>query len=349
MLLTSFRLGRLELPSRIVMSPMTRSRAIGHQPNSVMSEYYAQRASAALVIAEGIAPSPNGLGYARIPGLYSGEQVEGWRLTTQAVHAAGGRIFAQLMHTGRIAHPENMPPTARIVAPSAVQAEGQMWTDAKQMQPFPMPEGMSEADVRAARDEFVVAAKNAIAAGFDGVELHGANGYLLEQFLNPGTNRRTDAYGGSVERRARFVVEVAEATAKEIGHDRLGIRFSPYNPFNDMPAYDEVDAQYRHLATALKDLAYVHVVGSAHPAFARTADALRERFGVFILNGNLSPETAEKALVEKRADLVSFARLFIANPDLPRRIAAGAPLAEPDPTTFYTPGPKGYTDYPPLG
>lgn len=348
MLFTPHRLGRLELPSRIVMAPMTRSRAIGNVPNELMATYYAQRASAGLIIAEGIAPSSDGSGYARIPGLWSPAQVEGWRLVTGAVHSAGGRIFAQLMHTGRIGHPSNMPAGARIVAPSAIAARGAIWTDASGEQPFVEPQPMQVWDLRKAKEDFVHAAENAIAAGFDGVELHGANGYLLEQFLNPASNTREDEYGGSVANRARFVIEVAEAVGEAIGNDRLGIRFSPHGTFNDMPAYDETEAQYRHLAAALGHLAYVHIVGSGHPGWPATVAPLRAAFPVLLLNGALSPESAAAAIAEGRAELVSFGRHFVANPDLPRRIREGAPLATPDPSSFYTPDAKGYTDYPAL-
>ena len=204
--------GPLALQNRLVMNPMTRSRAIGNIPNELMAQYYGQRASSVgLVIAEGTSPSPNGLGYARIPGIFSAEQVEGWKLVTKAVHAHGAKIFVQLMHTGRVAHPLNLPNGARILAPTAVAAAGEMWTDSEQMKAMPAPQAMSTADLELTRDEFARAAQNAVAAGFDGVELHAANGYLLEQFLRPNSNRRTDGYGGTIEGRARFVLEVADA------------------------------------------------------------------------------------------------------------------------------------------
>lgn len=348
-LFDTLRLGRMELPNRIVMAPMTRSRAVGGVPNELMRDYYGQRASAGLIVTEGVAPSPNGLGYARIPGLFSREQVDGWRAVTARVHAGGGRIVAQLMHTGRIGHPQNLPEGARIVAPSAVGAAGAMYTDAAGPQPMPVPEAMTEADLRAAVQEFVVAAENAIEAGFDGVELHAANGYLLEQFLSPHTNRHDDAYGGSVERRARFVVEVVEAVAVAIGRDRVGIRLSPFNTFNDMVVYDEVAAQYATLARSLRGLLYVHVLQNPHPGFAATLAALREASGgPLVLNGGFDAAHAEAALASGRTDLVSFGRPFIANPDLVSRLQRGAPLASPDPATFYTPGPRGYVDYPAL-
>lgn len=346
-LFSPFRLGRLELPNRVVMAPMTRSRALGGVPNELMRDYYAQRASAGLIVTEGTAPAPEGLGYARIPGLYSDAQVQGWRAVTDAVHAAGGRIVAQLMHVGRVAHPANLPSGARMVAPSAVAAAGMMYTDAQGMQAMPAPEAMTEADIAAARDGFVHASKNAIAAGFDGVELHGANGYLLEQFLNPHSNRRTDAYGGSVEARARFVAEVAHATAEAIGGDRVGIRLSPYNTFNDLVVHDEVHAQYATLARSLRGLLYVHVMQNPHAGFAATFGAIREGYGgPIMLNGGFDRARGDAAIASGQADLVSFGRPFIANPDLVARMQRGADLAAPNPGTFYTPGPEGYVDYP---
>ncbi|UJR82577.1 alkene reductase [Sandaracinus amylolyticus] len=346
-LFTPYRLGSLELANRVVMAPMTRSRAIGAVPNELMRDYYAQRASAGLIVTEGIAPSADGLGYARTPGLFSSEQVRGWRAVTDAVHARGGRIFAQLMHVGRIAHPHNTPEGARVVSPSGVRAHGMMWTDQQGLQPEAEPDAMSERDVREARDGFVHAARNAIEAGFDGIELHGANGYLLEQFLHPHTNRRTDGYGGSVENRARFVAEVAAATAGAIGEERVGIRLSPFSTFNDLPAHDEVEAQYTALARGLRGLVYVHLVESANEGFAATAKAIRATYeGPIVLNGGYDRSRAEAAIAERRGDLIAFGRPFIANPDLVARLERGAPLATPDPSTFYTPGAEGYVDYP---
>ncbi|MDQ3037052.1 MAG: alkene reductase [Myxococcota bacterium] len=349
-LFSPFRLGALELPNRVVMAPMTRSRALGGVPNELMRDYYAQRASAGLIITEGTAPSPDGLGYARIPGLFSSEQIRGWRGVTGAVHAAGGRIVAQLMATGRIAHPHNQPPGARVVAPSAVRAAGTMYTDAAGPQPFPPPEAMSAGDVRQAREDIVRAAENAIEAGFDGVELHGANGYLLEQFLHPHTNRRADAYGGSVEARARFVVEVVHASVAAIGAERVGIRLSPFSTFNDLPAHDEVEAQYTTLAGSLRGILYVHLIASQHDGFASTASAIRRAFGgPTILNGGIDAARAQAELDAGRAELIAFGRPFIANPDLVARMEQELALATAEPSTFYTAGPQGYVDYPPHG
>jgi N-ethylmaleimide reductase len=346
---TPFTLGKLELRNRIVMAPMTRSRAIGNIPTDTMAEYYEQRASAGLIITEGIAPSANALGYARIPGLFTPEQVSGFRAITSRVHARGGAIFAQLMHVGRIAHALNMPQGARVIAPSAVQAAGTMYTDAQGLQPFTAPEAMTQTDLEQAKQEFVSAAQNAIDAGFDGVELHGANGYLLEQFMHPHTNRRTDAYGGGDVQRNRFVIETAQTVAHAIGPERVAIRLSPYNTFNDMAPREDAVAAYTDLARGLRGLAYIHVVGNAHPRFAETLAAMRGEFaGPIMLNGGFDRERAEQALRDGQAELVSFGRPFIANPDFVERLTRRAKLADPDASTFYTPGLEGYVDYPVL-
>jgi N-ethylmaleimide reductase len=348
-LFTSFQLGQMALPNRIVMAPMTRSRAIGNVPNALMREYYVQRATAGLIITEGTAPDKNGLGYARIPGAYSAEQLAGWRDVVAGVHAAGGRIALQLMHVGRVAHELNLPAGGHVVAPSAIAAGGSMYTDAQGPQPMAQPREMSEADLAEARRGFAAAAKGAIEAGFDAVELHGANGYLLEQFLNPHTNRRGDAYGGSVENRSRFVREVVEATVAAVGAERVGIRLSPYNTFNDLTVHDEVDAQYKDLAGALRGLLYVHLVRNPHAGFSATAAGVRERFGgPLILNGGFDRDSAEAALAGGQAELISFGRPFIGNPDLVARFRNGAELAAANPAKFYTPGGEGYTDYPAL-
>lgn len=347
-LLSPLALGPLSLPNRVVMAPMTRSRAIGGVPNELMRDYYAQRAGAGLIVTEGVAPSPDGQGYARIPGLYDSRQVEGWRRVTAAVHDAGGRIVAQLMHTGRIGHLANLPAGARIVAPSAVQAAGTMWTDDRGPQPMPTPEAMGTADLAAARDAFVLAARNARAAGFDGVELHGANGYLLEQFLHPHSNRRDDGYGGSVTARNRFVLEVVDAVGDAIGRDRLAIRLSPMSTFNDLSARtpEETHEQYEALARGLRGLLYVHVVGTATEAVGRITASMREAYGgPIVANGGYDADSAEVAITSGFADLVSFGRPFIANPDLIARWREGVPLAEAHAPTFYSPGPEGYTDY----
>lgn len=350
-LFSPYTLGSLTLKNRVVMAPMTRSRAIGNVPNGLMAEYYGQRASAGLIVTEGTAPSPNGLGYPRIPGLFSREQVAGWRTVTDAVHAGGGRIFAQLMHTGRIAHVLNLPDAAEVVAPSAVAAAGAMFTDSAGPQPHSAPRAMDADDIAQAKEEFVAAAGNAIEAGFDGVELHAANGYLFEQFLNPHVNLRTDAYGGSIENRGRFVVETAAAVAAAIGAERTGIRLSPHGTFNDMAAYDEVVEQYAWLAERLDELelVYLHLVLGAQRIPQATWDALRAAFGgTLLVNSGFDRTAAEAVLEARQADLVSFGVPFIANPDLVERMRHGAGLADPRPDTFYTPGAAGYVDYPAL-
>jgi N-ethylmaleimide reductase len=348
------KLGSLPLRNRIVMAPMTRSRAIeANTPNDLMAEYYGQRASAGLIITEGTSPSPNGTGYPRIPGIWSQAQVAGWRKITDAVHAEGGRIFVQLMHTGRVGHPLNLPSGAELLAPSAVAAEGEMYTDAKGLQPHPVPRAMTDAEVRAAAQEFVHASRNAIAAGFDGVELHGANGYLIEQFLSPQTNQRSDAWGGSVEKRQRFALEVAKAVAAAIGGEHVGIRLSPYGANAGMKPYPEIEETYTTLVPRLAStgIQYVHIVDhsamGAPPVPEELKRALRRAWPrTFILAGGFDRATAEVALNEGRGDLIAFGRQFLANPDLVTRLERGLALNAPDFATFYMPGPKGYTDYP---
>lgn len=346
-------LGPSQLQNHLVMAPMTRSRATDNVPNELMAEYYAQRASAGLIITEGTSPSPNGLGYPRIPGIFSPTQVEGWKQITNAAHEGGARIFVQLMHTGRISHPLNLPAGARVVAPSAVAASEQMYTDAEGMQPLPVPEAMSAADIAATITEFRQAAENAIAAGFDGVELHSANGYLLEQFIRPNTNLRDDAYGGDIQGRSRFILEVVDEVSDAIGKDRVGIRLSPFGVFNDMPMYDSMAADYAFIAEQLehKGILYIHLVDHSAMGQPEVPDSIKTAFrksfsGSLILSGGYDAEHAEQDLSESKADLIAVGRPFLANPDLPLRWQRGIDLNEPDYDTFYTPGPKGYTDYP---
>jgi len=346
----------LQLANRTVMSPMTRSRAVdANTPNALMAEYYGQRATAGLIVTEGTSPSPNGLGYARIPGLFNDAQVRGWKLVTDAVHAKGGKIFVQLMHTGRVSHLANLPAGAEVVGPTGEVCPGQMWSDSQGMQPHSTPRAMTEADIAKAVGEYASSAKLAIEAGFDGIELHAANGYLIEQFLNGNVNTRTDGYGGSVEGRNRFALEVARATAAAIGAHRVGIRLSPYGVFNSTGAFAEADAQFLALVKELSALGlhYVHLLDhsaqGAPPVPAEAKASLRAAFkGVFILAGGFDADSAEAVLAAGQADLIAFGRPFLANPDLIARMRAHAPLNAVDMATFYTPGPKGYTDYPTL-
>ena len=353
MLFDAFSLGPITLKNRIVMAPLTRNRAdADHIPTPIMAEYYAQRATVGLIVTEGTSPSPNGLGYPRMPGLFDARHVAAWRLITDAVHAQGGKIFVQLMHTGRASHSVNMPAGAEVVSSTGAALAGDMWTDALGMQAPTAPRAMTDADITAAIAEHVQAATLAIEAGFDGVELHGANGYLIEQFLNANVNTRTDAWGGSAEARNRFALEVAKATVTAIGADRVGIRLSPFGAFNGTGPFDGVDAQYVALATALGalKLAYLHLVDhssmGAPVVPAEFKRAVRAAFGgALIASGGFDKARAEQVLAAGEADLVAFGRPALANPDLVARMANDLPLNPPDFATFYTPGEKGYTDY----
>lgn len=348
-------LGRLTLQNRLIMAPMTRNRATGNIPNALMAEYYAQRGTAGLIITEGTSPSPNGLGYPRIPGIFSPSHVEGWKHITGAVHANGAKMFLQVMHCGRICHQLNLPAGARILAPSAVAAAGGMYTDAEGMKPHPVPQAMTMEEINAAIAEFVQAARNAVTAGFDGIELHSANGYLLEQFIRPNTNQRNDGYGGPIGNRARFVLEVAEAVTGAIGREKVGIRLSPFGVFNDMPLYDAMEADYTYLAQQLNScgVVYIHLVDHSAMGAPPVPDAIKAVFRklfkrTLILSGGYDAERAESDLAAGRCDLIAVGRPFLANPDLPARWKTRAALNAPDTATFYTPGPKGYIDYPAL-
>jgi len=346
----------LQLANRMVMAPMTRNRATpGHLPEALMATYYGQRATAGLIVTEGTSPSPDGLGYPRIPGLFDEAQAQAWKATTDAVHAKGGKIFVQLMHCGRVAHVANLPAGAEVLGPGTAPCPGEMFTDARGPQPHSPPRAMTPADIARAIDEHVAAAKLALAAGFDGVELHAANGYLIEQFLNPRVNQRTDAHGGSLEGRNRLALEIARATVAAIGRDRVGMRLSPYGVFNGTGEFPEVQAQYLALARSLSALGllYLHLVDHSSMGAPPVPDdfkrALREGFdGLFILSGGFDRASAEQALLDQRGDLIAFGRPFLANPDLVARMRRDAPLNAPDMATFYVPGAKGYTDYPAL-
>lgn len=345
-LFTPVRIGRITLQNRLVMAPMTRSRADdAGVPSDLVSRYYAQRASAGLIISEGVFPSAMGKGYVRTPGIETDGQIAAWKKVTEAVHAKGGRIFMQVMHCGRISHPSLLPNEAQPVAPSAIKPNGKTWTGSG-MQEFVTPRELSLDEIAGVIDEYRMATRRALEAGFDGVELHAASGYLPEQFLSSGSNQRQDRYGGSAENRARFVLEVLEAMAAEAGGDRVGIKISPEMNFNDI-----VDANpqetYTYLVEQLRglNLAYLHVA-----LFGAKVDyhaLLRPRFsGTYLLGGGLDQKSAEAALADSRADATVFGGAFLANPDLPERFRQGAPLNIPDKNTFYSPGAQGYTDYP---
>ena len=354
MLWNPYQLGGVELKNRIVMAPMTRSRATDNIPNQLMADYYRQRASAGLIITEGTSPSPNGLGYCRIPGIFSQAQVDGWTQVTDAVHSRGGRVFVQLMHTGRVSHQANMPAGAVILAPSAVRPAGQIFTDSQGLQDFPVPKAMTPEEINTARQEYIDASINAIKANFDGVELHAANGYLLEQFLSPVSNLREDSFGGTIENRCRFVLEVAAGAVKAIGKDKVGIRLSPYGVANDMHDYFDLDDTYKYLAEKLNSLGidYIHLVDHSSMGTPEVPMAIkmaiRNRLkSTLILSGGYTAERAEIDLESGFADLVAFGKPFINNPDLVERFANHWPVVtELDKDTFYTPGLKGYTDYP---
>ncbi|MEI6140591.1 MAG: alkene reductase [Mariniphaga sp.] len=356
-LFSKYDLGANELQNRIVMAPMTRSRAIGNIANDLMATYYGQRAGAGLIVTEGTSPSPNGLGYCRIPGLYNDSHVEGWRKVTDAVHLQGGKIFVQLMHTGRIGSVINLPAGAIVLAPSAVKAAGQVWTDTDGMQDHPVPKAMTLDEIKLTIREFENSAKLAIEAGFDGVELHAANGYLLEQFISPISNQRTDKYGGSVENRCRFVLELVDVVSKAIGSGKTGIRLSPFGVASDMPHYPEIEATYAYLAEQIdsKGIVYIHLVdhsamGAPEVPFSIKKTIHGKFSNTLILTGGYSPETAEKDLQNGFTDLVGFGRQFINNPDLTERFKNSWPLSTTmDTDAFYSPGEKGYTDYPKYG
>ena len=348
-------LGPLTLQNHLVMAPMTRCRATENIPNELMVEYYEQRSTAGLIITEGASPSPNGLGYPRIPGIFSPAQTDGWRRITDGVRAEGAKIFLQIMHCGRIAHPLNLPEGARVLAPSAVASPEEMYTDAEGMQPLPVPQEMTGEDIKTTIAEYVQAAENAVEAGFDGIELHSANGYLLEQFIRPNTNQRTDDYGGAIENRARFVLEVAGVVTDAIGKDRVGIRLSPFGVFNDMPVYDAMESDYTYLAQQLDalGLVYVHLVDHSAMGAPPVPDTIKTTFRelfkcTLILSGGYDAKRAESDLAGGKCDLIAVGRPFLANSDLVERWKKGAAENEPDMATFYTPGEKGYTDYPTL-
>ena len=353
-LFAPIRLGALTLPNRIVMAPLTRNRALpGNIPGPMTETYYRQRASAGLIITEASPVCAEGHGYPRTPGIHSAEQVAGWRAVTDAVHAEGGRIFLQLWHVGRISHPSLQPNSAAPVAPSALKPAGQVWTGSG-LQDYVTPRALARDELPGIIAAYRQAALNAQDAGFDGVEVHGANGYLLDQFLRSSTNQRNDDYGGPIGNRARLLLEVMEAVIEVFGADRVGVRLSPENRFNDISDADP-QATFGYVVDRLSPLglAYLHVLegdmtGQSAPGFDYAA--LRHAFaGPYMANCGYDRARAMAAVAAGQADLVAFGRAFIANPDLPARLAADAPLNEADAKTFYAGEEKGYIDYPALG
>jgi N-ethylmaleimide reductase len=366
LLFQPYRLGPLNLPHSIVMAPLTRSRARqpGNVPSSLAACYYAQRASAALIVSEATQVSMQGQGYAWTPGIHSREQVEAWRRVTQAVHEAHGLIFSQLWHVGRISHPALQPDNMLPVAPSAITPQGKAFIENErgegELVPFVRPRALNIEEMPYIVGQYERAARNAQDADFDGVEIHAANGYLLDQFIETGTNRRTDAYGGPVENRTRLLLEIVEALTRIWGPDRVGVRLSPMGKMNDIRD-DNPEATFGYIAERLSDygLAYLHIVNPAmeqmqngqepDPRALETVKLIRKKYkGTLIMAGGFQADSAARWLREGWADLIAFGRKFIANPDLPERIRVGAPLNVDDPTTYYGGGEKGYTDYPSL-
>jgi len=347
-LFDTFNIGNIVLKNRIIMSPMTRSRGdVQGVPSDMAIEYYRQRAGAGLVITEGTFCSFDGQGYVRTPGICTPEQLQRWQQITQAVHQEGGKIFLQIMHVGRVAHPLNKPATAKTVAPSAIQANVDMFTDAAGMQKMAMPQALSIAEISKVIDEYVVATRNAFAVGFDGVELHAGTGYLPMQFLSPNTNQRTDQYGGSIHHRVRFMVELLEALCAVQGAQKVGLRMTPGFSMNDIDDPDPYTT-YSTLLQALHhlDLGYIHPMRVGDDKL-QVLSFIRQHFkGTIIGNGGFDFPSGQEAINNGNCDLISYGTKFLANPDLVKRFQRGSTLNVADPNTFYTPGPEGYIDYP---
>ncbi|MCD6259389.1 MAG: alkene reductase [Helicobacteraceae bacterium] len=351
-LFSPIKIGNYTLKNRIFMAPMTRNRSVeDNVANDLMATYYGQRASAGLIITEGSQISTQGIGYPYTPGIHTDAQVQGWKKTTRSVHEKGGKIFLQLWHVGRISH-SSFHDGELPVAPSAIKPSGEVYT-LEGMKEFERPRALHLNEIKDIVKEYAKGARNAIEAGFDGVEIHGANGYLLDQFLRDGTNKREDEYGSSVENRSRFLFDVIKAVSAEIGSDKVGVRLSPSGTFNDMSDSDP-QKHFAYICEKLNDfnLAYLHIIDALegdrrHGANVVELGVLRDAYkGVLIANGGYTKERASKVIEDNRADAVSFASLFLANPDLPERFEMNASLNEADPDTFYTQGEKGYTDYP---
>jgi N-ethylmaleimide reductase len=354
-LFTPVKIGRYTLRNRIIMAPLTRSRAQqpGDIPGQLNADYYRQRAGAGLIISEATHISPQGKGYAFTPGIYSDAQIDGWRKITDAVHDEGGLIFLQLWHVGRVSHPDLQPGHALPVAPSAIGIEGMAFTETG-LKPFVTPRALELSEIPGIIDQYRIAAENALIAGFDGVEIHAANGYLLDQFLRDGSNHRTDAYGGNIDNRMRLLLEVTAVVIDAVGADRTGLRLSPTNAFNSMSDSDP-QKHFNYAAEQLNrfDLAYLHIVERMVPIEEDTTEfdfaALRQHFnGPYIANGGYDAESSRNSIARNLCDTVAFGKLYIANPDLTERFRLNAPLNTPDPDTFYGGDGKGYTDYPAL-
>lgn len=359
-LFDSLKLGDVSIANRVIMAPLTRMRSQqpGNVPHALNAEYYAQRAGAGLIISEATQISQQGQGYPGTPGIHSAEQVQGWRLVTDAVHARGGKIFLQLWHVGRISHSSHQPGGRPPVAPSAIKPTGKVFTADWKQADYEMPHALAESEIKDILNDYRHACENAKQAGFDGVEVHGANGYLLDQFLQDGSNKRDDSYGGSIENRARLLLEVVDIAIGTWGKGRVGVRLSPYGTFNDMSDSDTISL-FTHVLKQINNrgISYVHmiepratgagggdVINHSAPS---TSHLFRKAFdGAFISAGGYSPETAKEAVTTGQADAVAFGRLYISNPDLVERIAKGVALAPYNRATFYGGGEKGYTDYP---
>lgn len=350
-LFSPYNMGNIQINNRLIMAPLTRCRAINQNtPNDWMVTYYSQRASAGLMISEGSSPSPNGLGYANIPGLFTQAHVTAWKKVMESVHAKGGKMFFQMMHTGRIAHANNLPEGGTVVAPSAIAQQGQISTYDLGKQAYPIPEAMSTQAVKATIQEYVDSAKMAIEAGFDGVEIHSAHGYLPNQFINTASNQRTDEYGGSIENRCRFVLDIAHQMTAAIGPNRVGIRISPYSYADSGEALDSIAPTYEYLVTELEKLnmGYLHLSNMGEDTAEKTAlwKRLRDLYkGTLILCGGFTKEKAIEAIESGKGDLIAFGRDYIGNPDLVERFENDYPLTPRNPKTWYTQNEVGYTDY----
>jgi len=346
-LFTPIRVGDLDLPNRIFMAPLTRARSgASRVPNALMVEYYRQRASAGLILSEATVVSSQGIGYADTPGIWSDAQVQGWKAVTHAVHEAGGRIFLQLWHVGRVSHPSLLD-GALPVAPSPIAPSGHV-SLVRPQTGYVVPRALSREELPGIVEAFRLGAANAMAAGFDGVEIHGANGYLLDQFLQDRSNHRTDDYGGSIANRARLLLEVTDAAVGVWGAARVGVHLAPRGDAHDVGDSDRL-ATFSHVARELGRRGIAFIAARENTGPGRIGPQLKAAFGgTWVANEGLDAASANALLAAGEADAVAFGKLFIANPDLPRRFATGAPLNTPDPQTFYAPGAKGYTDYPAL-